>query len=159
MGYGNNVVTVYRDFDPSVPYTICNPITNMCIAIKGNSTAAGGVVDLWPSNTSSQKFYFERVNVNSHDGNYRIRSNNSGLYVDVSGGLTTDGATMVQWSNTNGTNQMWNMIQISAGSYLIENEKSRKLLNARGIAAGAPLVQRGSGSYDDYQMWKLKLAQ
>ena len=46
-----------------------------------------------------------------------------------------------------------------SGKYLIENEKSRKLLNARGIAAGAPLVQRGSGGYDDYQIWKLTLAQ
>ena len=53
-GYGNNVVTVFRDFDPGVPYTICNPITNMCIAIKGNSTAAGGVVDIWPSNTAAR---------------------------------------------------------------------------------------------------------
>jgi hypothetical protein len=141
-----------------VPYTICNPITNMCIAIKGNSTSAGGVVDLWPLSSSSQKFYFERVNSNSHDGNYRIRSNNSGLYIDVSGGLTTNGATMVQWPNTGGTNQLWNMIQISAGEYLIENEKSRLLLNARGIAAGAPLVQSGSGGYDDYQIWKLTLA-
>ena len=46
----------------------------------------------------------------------------------------------MQWTNTGGTNQMWNMIQISAGSYLIENEKSRLLLNTRGIVAGAPLV-------------------
>jgi hypothetical protein len=44
-------------------------------------------------------------------------------------------------------------------SYLVENERSRLLVNAGGIAAGAPAVQRGSGSYDDTQMWKLTLAQ
>ena len=51
------------------------------------------------------------------------------------------------------------MIQIASNTYLIENEKSRLLLNARGIAPGYPLVQSGSGGYDDYQVWKLTLAQ
>jgi len=56
------------------------------------------------------------------------------------------------------TNQMFNMIQIATNTYLIENEKSRLLLNARGISPGSPLVQSGSGGYDDYQVWKLTLA-
>jgi len=159
VNFGNNVVTVFRDFDPNVPYTICNPITNNCIAIKGNSTSAGGIVDVWPLNSASQKFYFERVNVNSHDGNYRIRSNNSGLYVDVTNGSTAAGGTMTQQYGNGQTNQAFNMIQIASNTYLIENERSRLLLNARGIAPGAPLVQSGSGYYDDYQVWKLTLAQ
>ena len=120
--------------------------------------SAGGIVDVWPLNSASQKFYFERMNSNSHDGNYRIRSNNSGLYVDMTGGSTAASGTMTQQYGNGGTNQLWNMIQISAGSYLIENEKSRLLLNARGINPGSPLVQSGSGGYDDYQIWKLTLA-
>jgi hypothetical protein len=37
-------------------------------------------------------------------------------------------------------------------------ERSRLLLNTQGVAQGTQLVQRGSGSYTDPQMWKLTLA-
>ena len=103
--------------------------------------------------------YFERASVASQTGNYRIRSASSGLYVDINGGSTASGATAMQWSNNGGTSQMWNMIQVMAGSYIMENERSRLLLNAAGVPAGAPVPQKGSGYYTDLQMWKLTLAQ
>jgi hypothetical protein len=158
-GGNNNVVTVYRDFDPGVPYTICNKWDNMCLDVQNWQTNAGAVIDMWPANgQANQKFYFERVNTNSHDGNYRIRSAFSNLYLDVSGGSTAAGAGIVQWTNNGGNNQMWNMIQVIQGTYLMENERSRLLLNTQGVAQGTQLVQRGSGSYTDPQMWKLTLA-
>ena len=40
-----------------------------------------------------------------------------------------------------------------------ENERSRLLLNATAVPAGAPVPQRGSGTYDVLQVWKLTLAQ
>ena len=158
-GFGNNVVTVYRDFDPSMPYTICNKLTKMCLDVSGGSTTAGTPIVLWTANgAKNQKFYFERASVASHDGNYRIRSAASGIYVDINGGSTASGATAMQWTNNGGTSQMWNMVQIVAGSYLVENERSRLLLNAGGLPAGAPVPQKGSGYYTDAQMWKLTLA-
>ena len=158
-GFGNNVVTVYRDFDPSVPYTICNKYTGKCLDVSGSSTSAGTpIVMSSPTGAKSQKFYFERASVASHDGNYRVRSATSGLYVDINGGSTASGATALQWSNNGGTSQMWNMVQVVAGSYLMENDRSRLLLNAAGVPAGAPVPQKGSGYYTDFQMWKLTLA-
>jgi len=154
----NNVITTFRDFDPGLPYTICNLASGMCLAIKSNSTAAGGIIDLWPTNTNpNQKWYFERVNNNTSSGDYRIRSAYSNLYLDIVTSSMVDGGLVDQWPNNGGANQMWNMIQIIAGSYLIENENSRLLLNAAGIAAGQQMIQAGHGSYGDSQMWKLTL--
>ena len=156
-GY-NNVITVFRDFDPALPYTICNQSSGMCLDVKGNSTSAGAVIDMYPANGGmNQKWVFERVNTNSHDGNYRIRSASSNLYLDVVGSSKAAGGVVDQAMNTGTTNQMWNMIQIVAGSYLMENENSRLLLNTDGIPQGGQIVQNGSGSYDDSQMWKLTL--
>jgi hypothetical protein len=50
------------------------------------------------------------------------------------------------------------MVQVVQGTYLIENERSRLLVNAGGVPAGAPVPQRGKGYYDAYQQWKLTLA-
>ena len=132
----------------------------MCLDVSGSSPTAGTPIVVWPNTgANNQEFYFERASVASHDGNYRIRSASSGLYIDVNGGSTASGATMVQWNNNGASSQMWNMVQVVQGTYLIENERSRLLLNATAVGAGAPIPQRGSGTYDISQMWKLTLAQ
>jgi len=51
------------------------------------------------------------------------------------------------------------MIESIDGSYLIENEASRLLVNTNWQAAGGQIVQNGNGVYDEGQIWKLELAQ
>src|SRR4029077_20750117 len=137
---------------------ICNQWSGMCLDVKNNSTSAGAMIDIAPANGgTNQKWVFERVNINSHDGNSRIRSASSNLYLDVVNSSKAAGGLVDQWTNNGGTNQLWNMIQSDAGSYPMENENSRPLLNPAGIPQGGQIVQNGSGSYDDRQMWKLTL--
>ena len=154
----NNVITTFRDFDPTVPYTICNPSSNMCLDVKGNSTSAGAVIDLWPANGgTNQQWVFERVDTSSPSGKYRIRSFSSGLYLDVVNSSMSNGGLVDQWPNNGGANQQWWMTQVVAGSYLIGPVHSGLLLNTAGIGQGGQMVQSGSGSYSNSQMWKLTL--
>jgi hypothetical protein len=158
-GSFTKVITVFRDLDPWNAYTVCNKLTGLCLDIHNNSTSTGGLIDVWPANgANNQKFYFERANIKDHDGNYRLRSKFNNLYVDIIGGVTTSGAGLNQWNNNGGNNQLWNLVQITQGSYLIENERSQLLMNATGLSAGQTVVQKGSGSYGDGQVWKITLS-
>jgi len=158
-GSFTKVVTVFRDFDPYNPYTICNKLNGMCLTVHNSSTSAGALIDVAPpSGSSNQKFYLTRANVTDHDGNYLVRSKSSNLYLDVIGGVTTSGAGLNQWVSNGGNNQLWNFIQVTDSHHLFENQRSQLLVNATNLSSGQNVVQKGSGSYGDGQMWKLTLS-
>jgi hypothetical protein len=80
--------------------------------------------------------------VTTLSGNYYIRNKN-GLYMDVSGGSTADGAKMVQWSYTGSTSQQFQFTHIADGVYQIKNVKSGKSLTiqSKSISNGAAVEQ------------------
>jgi hypothetical protein len=165
-GYTNcagftKVITVYRDFDPGRGYKIRNLASGFVMDVLNWSKAPGAPITLYTSNPnggSNQVFSIERVNSSTPSGHYRLRNKNSGLYMAVKGGSTAANAAITQEALSSGQEQLWNLIQVHAGQYILENVKSRLLLNSNGSRAlNAPVVQNGRGFYTDSQMWKLQL--
>ncbi len=91
-------------------------------------------------------------------GTYKLVNRKSGKVLDVNGASSTDGAAIIQWPSTGGTNQQWKLLPNTDGSYRLSNVRSGKLLESPGSSAqGAQLDQwadTGSGN----QWWKLVAA-
>ena len=68
---------------------------------------------------------------------------NSGKVLDVTGRSTADGAAIVQYRDTGGTNQQWQLVDSGGGYYKVRSRGSGKVLDvsARSTADGAPIVQ------------------
>jgi poly(3-hydroxybutyrate) depolymerase len=90
------------------------------------------------------------------DGRYNIVSALSGMYLDVAGKSTTDGANIVQWSNTGGTNQQFDIKSLGDGTYSIRPAHSGKSLDVSGwnSSDGAKL-QQWTYNGTDNQQWHI----
>ncbi|MFD2116704.1 RICIN domain-containing protein [Paenibacillus yanchengensis] len=69
--------------------------------------------------------------VNTGDGYVYFKNVASGLYLDVNGASSADGATVIQWTKNDGWNQQWKLIQANTSgqtSYYIQNRGSGKYL-------------------------------
>ena len=86
-------------------------------------------------------------------GKFEIQSVSSGQALDVSGGSTANGATILQWPYGGGSNQIWNFIPTSNGYYQIKNAYSALDLNVSGAstANGASTVQWQFGAQGNDQ--------
>lgn len=79
----------------------------------------------------------------------------NGKVLDVNGASSADGAAVIQWSWTGGTNQQWKLLPNTDGAYRLSNVRSGKVLNSPGGSAeGAALDQR-TDTDSDNQWWKL----
>ncbi|MFF7051551.1 RICIN domain-containing protein [Streptomyces griseorubiginosus] len=59
---------------------------------------------------------------------YTIKNVNSGQLADVYQASTADGANVIQWPSNSGTNQQWNIVQVTGQLYKIVNRNSGKVL-------------------------------
>jgi hypothetical protein len=60
---------------------------------------------------------------------YVLVNHNTGEALDDFGYATNDGASVVQWSRTGGTNQQWKFIDAGDGNYRLQNRNSGKVLD------------------------------
>ncbi len=90
------------------------------------------------------------------DGRYSIVSALSGMYLDVKGKSTDDGANVIQWSNNGGTNQQFDIKSLGDGTYSIRPAHSGKSLDVSGWNAndGANL-QQWTYNGTDNQRWHI----
>jgi hypothetical protein len=89
--------------------------------------------------------------VTTLSGNYYIKNRN-GLYMDVSGGSTSDGATLVQSTFTASARQQFQFIHIENGVYQIRNVSSGKNLTiASGSYNNGAAVQQWPYTSKDHQ--------
>ncbi|WP_063785990.1 alpha-L-fucosidase [Streptomyces sp. MMG1533] len=88
-------------------------------------------------------------------GTYRLVNRKSGKAMDVSDASPADGAFIIQWPWTGGTNQQWKLLPNADGSYRLVNARSGKALESPDNSLkGAPLDQSTDGGGDN-QWWKL----
>jgi hypothetical protein len=66
---------------------------------------------------------------NTASGPYRISNNKSGLVAGVQDASDTPGAKIVQWSSTNGLDQLWSFEDLGDGVFHIINSKSQLYLS------------------------------
>lgn len=78
-------------------------------------------------------------------GTYSLQNRNSNLYMDISGGGTADGDSIIQWTSNNGANQKFNLIEVSSGVYNIQSVSSGRYVDIFGgsIDNGAKCIQWG----------------
>jgi lysophospholipase L1-like esterase len=82
---------------------------------------------------------------------YVLVSRHSGKAIDVSGGSTSDGASIVQWTRTGGANQQWQLVDSGGGYYQLRARHSGKVVDVSSTADGADVVQRTSSSANSQQ--------
>jgi hypothetical protein len=68
-------------------------------------------------------------------GTDRVTGAGSGLLLDVSGGSTADGAKVIQWSDTGGSNQRWRLARTTGDVYTITGVGSGKCLEVPNSSA------------------------
>jgi Ricin-type beta-trefoil lectin domain-like len=87
---------------------------------------------------------------------YKIVNVNSGKLLDVSGGSREDEATVLQWADSNASNQWWKVIRLENGYFKLENVNSGKVLDVSALSKddGAKVQQWGFWQAGTNQQWK-----
>lgn len=80
------------------------------------------------------------------DGSYQIANGGSRLCMDVSGGSTSAGAAVIQWTCTGSANQRWVVTALAGGGYTIAAQHSGLLLTTASTTDGAPATQQANTS-------------
>jgi alpha-L-fucosidase 2 len=92
----------------------------------------------------------------SPTGYYRLVNRRSGKVLDVYGGSTADGAKVVQWSWTGGTNQQWRLEPNSDQSFRLVSRGSGKVLqNPGGSTTQGTQLDQWSDTAGTHQWWRL----
>ncbi len=87
---------------------------------------------------------------------YQVQNRKSGLLLDVNGGSTSTGATVIQWPDNGGTNQQWRIVSAGGDTFSIVNVKSGLLLDVNGGSSqeGASVIQWTSNGGAN-QRWRI----
>ena len=93
-----------------------------------SSTSPGNVFISTYSATNYQHWIFEEVSTSRSidDGQYYIRNNNSGKYLDVANSGSS-GANVNQWDFHSGKNQKWSINYLNNGYYVIQPAHNNNL--------------------------------
>ncbi|GHH89735.1 RICIN domain-containing protein [Streptomyces capitiformicae] len=88
-------------------------------------------------------------------GTYRVVNRKSGKVLDVSGASGADGAAVIQWPSTGGTNQQWKLLPNIDGSYRLANVRSGKVLDSPGGSAEGAALDQWTDTDSSNQWWNL----
>jgi hypothetical protein len=86
----------------------------------------------------------------------KIENVNSFKIIDVFNADTSEGTGIIQWTDKNGTNQLWQLINVGSGYYKIKNQNSNKILETRdgSVDDGASIMQSSDRVAADSQLWQ-----
>jgi hypothetical protein len=134
--------------DPSGPisptawYTLVNGGNGKCVDVRAAATTSGAAIQQYAcNNTFAQQFQVQPTS----DGFARINNrNNSVQVIDVTNVSVADGAPLQQWTYGGGTNQQWQPVSESGGTYHFVSRLSAKCLTVpnASTADSVQLVQR-----------------
>ena len=88
-------------------------------------------------------------------GTYRLVNRKSGKVLDVSDASPADGAFIIQWPWTGGTNQQWKLLPNADGSYRLGNVRSGKVLESPDNSTQGAALDQSTDDGGDNQWWKL----
>jgi hypothetical protein len=141
-----HVITVWRNFESTQMYKICNAYSGKCLGVVGGSTADGAPVEQRTySGALSQDWQILYVS----SGNFKVINVASGKALDVSG------SQIVQNTYTGSTSQMLPIRYIKdragyANLVLSNNNKSGYCVSSN---SDGGLVQLGTSLGTDYGRW------
>jgi len=102
---------------------------------------------------ANQQFQFTPVS-----GGYKITAKNSGLQVNVRGGTTAtqNGAAIIQWPYSGGSNEIWNTHPNTDGTYTLTVNSSGKCMDVSGVSkSNGAKIQQYSCWGGANQKWSL----
>ncbi|BFV56518.1 hypothetical protein KCMC57_up16220 [Kitasatospora sp. CMC57] len=88
-------------------------------------------------------------------GTYRLVNRRSGKVLDVGNASTADGAAVIQWPSSGGTNQQWKLLPNADGSFRLANVRSGKVLESPGGSAQGAGLDQWTDDGGTNQSWKL----
>jgi hypothetical protein len=142
------------------------PTTTKQVVLYQNANLANGshtikVVCTGTKNASSSDTTcavdaFASISAPDQTAYYKLVNKNSGKVADVSGGSFNSGANVIQWNDTNASNQHWQAVKTASGDYKILNQKSGLVLDVSGSSttAGANMIQ-SSDTNASSQHWQV----
>ncbi|MCL8017275.1 alpha-L-fucosidase [Streptomyces sp. AS02] len=86
---------------------------------------------------------------------YKLVNRKSGKVMDVNGASSADGAAVIQWPSTGGTNQQWKLSANSDGSYRLVNVRSGKVLESPGGSVEGAALDQWTDNGGTNQWWNL----
>ncbi|MFF2545763.1 RICIN domain-containing protein [Kitasatospora sp. NPDC058063] len=129
-----------------------SPLVWLPLTLAG-ATANVGWFNSWSLNTTSGT-WTAKASLPA-TGPRTLASANSSLLMDDSNSSTADGAPVIQWPTSGGTNQKWTLQQVSGNTYTVANALSGKCLDTAGGATtpGTQLVQQTCTPGTTTQQW------
>ncbi|WP_235039207.1 glycosyl hydrolase family 95 catalytic domain-containing protein [Kibdelosporangium aridum] len=85
---------------------------------------------------------------------YRLTAAHSSKAVDINGGSTAAGATVIQWSATGGPNQQFDFLDSGGGHYRIRARHSGLVLQVASTSTGADITQQPDTNATS-QQWRV----
>ncbi|MEU6261555.1 RICIN domain-containing protein [Streptomyces sp. NPDC047043] len=95
------------------------------------------------------------ITVSLLSGWFRLVNRRSGKVLDVSDAATANGAGIIQWTPTGGTNQQWRFLPEPDGSFRIAARHSGELLDSPGGSGQGAQLDQWSDTGGDNQHWRL----
>ena len=155
-----HVVTVWRDFDPSTQYKVCNKMSGYCLDVAAKSTAAKAQIVQTPyASAASQKWLVVKISA----GKYKLVNVNSSKALDLTGNATKDGTAFIQNTYAGTSTQIWKITTMGDGTgfYSIAPTAattSTAALPIAGMYTSGAVVQTLTWGGADLQKWTLSLA-
>jgi alpha-L-fucosidase len=88
-------------------------------------------------------------------GTFKLVNRKSGKVLDVKDASTLDGADIIQYTSTGGTNQQWKLLPDADGSYRLASVKSGKILESPDGTSQGAILHQATDAGTDNQWWKL----
>jgi lysophospholipase L1-like esterase len=82
---------------------------------------------------------------------YVLVSRHSGKAIDVNGGSTSDGASIIQWTRSDSSNQQFQFVDSGGGYFQLRARHSGKVIDVSSTADGADVVQATATSATSQQ--------
>ena len=125
--------------------------------LQVSGTAGGQITQLAYTGAATQQWHLQEVKEIDYSGTYYLRSQSSSQVMDIENSARTNGASILQQSRRNSTNQQWRLEHIADGYYKITsvlNPRYTVAISGNGITEGSRLVQ---WLYDGRlsQQWKV----
>ncbi len=127
-----------------------NAHSNLCLEIRGDSTANGATANQWSCNGSATQAWIS----GSNSYGYTFTNANSSKCLEIRGDSTANGATANQWACNGSRTQAWYWYGRSDGSMYFRNVNSGKCLEilSWGTGNGNPAGQWDC-HYGNNQIW------
>lgn len=129
-------------------WRLVNRATVMCLDNRGKSTSGSNVFQYGQLTTTNQT---QRWTITASGSYYKLQCVSGGLYLDTLGN-TASGSLVGQESNSNSSNQLWNITSVGSGCFNITSVASGLCLYAS-LDGGE--IEQVSSSGSNNQKWML----